>query len=120
KYVFFRPLQRVLRQRYEATEGARKLAEASLTKADQKAAEYEAALRAARAETYKEIEQLRRRLQDDRAAAVREARQRGEAATAEAKATLAAEAESLKKKLEGDAEALAGRIADKILRRSAA
>src|SRR5216684_8647528 len=74
KFVFFKPLQQVLRQRYEATEGARKLAEASLLKASEKAAEYEAALRAARAETYKELEQLRRDLQENRAASVREAR----------------------------------------------
>ena len=48
KFVFFKPLQQVLRQRYEATEGARKLAEASLLNASEKAAQYEAALRSAR------------------------------------------------------------------------
>src|SRR5216683_925671 len=91
KFIFFKPLQRVLRQRYEATEGARKIAEASLAKAAEKAADYEAALRSARAETYKELEQLRRQLQDDRAVAIREARTRAEAAVSLAKATLAAE-----------------------------
>src|SRR5437764_1668092 len=85
KYIFFKPLQRVLRQRYEATEGARKLAEASLAKASEKAAEYEAALRSARAETYKELELLRRQLQDDRAASVKEARARAEASVAQAR-----------------------------------
>ena len=55
KFIFFKPLGRILRQRYDATEGARKLAEASLAKASEKAAEYEAALRAVRAETYKEL-----------------------------------------------------------------
>ena len=65
KFIFFKPLERVLRQRYDATEGARKLAEESIARASQKAADYEAALRAARAETYKEMEQLRRKLQDD-------------------------------------------------------
>src|SRR4029077_16167542 len=91
KFIFFKPLQRVLRQRYEATEGARKLAEESLAKASEKAAEYEAALRAARGETYKELEQLRRLLQDDRSVAVQEARAEAEAAVSKAKATLAAE-----------------------------
>src|SRR6266567_3055765 len=91
KAVFFNPLKQVLRQRYEATEGARKLAEASLAKAAERAAEYEAALRAARAETYKELEQLRRQLQEERSGAVREARQRAEAAAAQAKAELAAQ-----------------------------
>jgi len=120
KFIFFKPLARVLRQRYDATEGARKLAEASLAKASEKAAEYEAALRAARAETYKELEQLRRQLQDDRAVAVREARASAEAALSQAKATLAAEVADLKKSLEAESDTLADRIADKVLRGRAA
>jgi F-type H+-transporting ATPase subunit b len=120
KFIFFKPLQRLLRERYEATEGARKMAEASLAKASERAAEYEAALRAARGETYKELEQLRRNLQDDRAASVKEARARAEAAVAQAKATLSAEVEGLKKSLEAESDALADRIASKILRGRAA
>src|SRR5229473_8196569 len=99
KFIFFKPLQRLLRERYEATEGTRKLAEASLAKASEKAAEYEAAIRQARAETYKELEQLRRQLQDDRAAGVKEARARAETSIAQAKAALALEVEGLKKDL---------------------
>jgi len=120
KYIFFKPLQHVLRLRYEATEGAKKLAEASLAKAAEKATEYEAALRVARAETYKELEQLRRQLQDERTAGVRDARVRAEAATAQAKAALAAEVAGLKKNLEAESDALADRIANKILRGRAA
>ena len=120
KFIFFKPLQKVLRQRYEATEGARKLAESSLAKAAEKAAEYEAALRAARGDTYKELEQLRRQLQDERAAGVREARVRAEAAVAQAKAALGAEVATLKKNLEAESETLADRIANKILRGRAA
>ena len=41
--MFFRPLEEVLKKRYEATEGARKLADESLAKAAAKTAEYEAA-----------------------------------------------------------------------------
>src|SRR5258708_6827683 len=74
KFIFFKPLQRVLQERYDATEGARRLADESLARASQKAADYEAALRAARSDTYEEIEQLRRELQDDRADSVKEAR----------------------------------------------
>src|SRR5436309_2934947 len=100
KFIFFKPLQRVLRQRFEATEGAREMAEASLKKAAEKTAEYEAALRTARAETYKELEQLRRQLQDERAAGVRDARVRAETAVTEAKAELGAQVADLKKQLE--------------------
>jgi F-type H+-transporting ATPase subunit b len=115
KFIFFKPLERVLRQRYDATEGARKLAEESIARASQKAAEYEAALRAARAETYKEMEQLHRKLQEDRAASVKEARAEADAAVAHAKAVLAADVEALKKNLGAESDALADRIASKIL-----
>jgi F-type H+-transporting ATPase subunit b len=115
KYIFFKPLERVLRQRYDATEGARKLAEESIARASQKASEYEAALRAARAETYKEMELLRRKLQDDRAASVKEARAQADAAVTQAKAALSAEVEALKKSLGSESDALADRIATKIL-----
>jgi F-type H+-transporting ATPase subunit b len=120
KFIFFEPLRRVLRQRFEATEGARELAAESLKKAAQKTAEYEAALRAARAETYKELEQLRRQLQDDRAAGVREARAQAEAAVAQAKAELGFQVAGLKTQLEAESDALADRIATKILRGRAA
>src|SRR5947208_14776107 len=84
KFIFFKPLERVLRQRYEATEGARKLAEESIARAARKADEYEAALRAARAETYKEEEQPHRNLQEERAATTKEARAEADAAVAHA------------------------------------
>jgi F-type H+-transporting ATPase subunit b len=115
KFIFFKPIERVLRQRYDATEGARKLAEESIARASQKAAEYEAALRAARADTYKEMEQLQRKLHDDRAASVKEARAQADAAVAHAKAALSAEVEALKKNLGAESDALADRIASKIL-----
>src|SRR5437763_12337645 len=95
KFIFFKPLKQVLRQRYEATEGARKSAEASLARASDKAAEYEAAIRQARSDSYKELEQLRRQLQDERAAGVKEARTRAEASVAQAKAALAVEVDGL-------------------------
>ena len=47
KFVFFQPLEKALKQRYDATDGARKLAEESMQRADAKTAEYEATLRAA-------------------------------------------------------------------------
>ncbi len=115
KFIFFKPIERVLRQRYDATEGARKLAEESIARASQKAAEYEAALRAARADTYKEMQQLQRKLHDDRAASVKEARAQADAAVAHAKAALSAEVEALKKNLGAESDALADRIASKIL-----
>jgi F-type H+-transporting ATPase subunit b len=118
--VFFGPLERVLQKRYEATEGARKLAEESLAKAAEKTEKYEAAVRAARSEIYRELGQLRRQLQDERSAAVEQARRQAEAQIAAAKADLEREVVALQEKLAGESDALANEIAGSILRRSAA
>src|SRR5438270_8158276 len=91
KRVFFKPLESVLRQRYEATEGARKAAEESLARAAAKAGEYEAAMRAARSELYKSQEQLYKQLQDRENARIVEARQRADAAVKAARADLASD-----------------------------
>jgi F0F1-type ATP synthase membrane subunit b/b' len=118
--MFFRPLEGVLQKRYEATEGARKLADESLAKAAAKTAEYEAAMRAARGEVYNELGELRRRLQADHAVAVELARKQAEAQIGEAKAQLQQEVTRLKQQLAGESDALASQIAESILRRRVA
>ena len=120
KSVFFKPLEKVLRQRYEATEGARKLAELSLQQASAKTAEYETQLRAAKAAMYLAQEQLRKQLLEREAAAVAEARKNGDAAVNLAKTQLAADVEAAKASLAADSESLANQIAETILRRNAA
>jgi F-type H+-transporting ATPase subunit b len=120
KYVFFKPLDKVLQRRYAATEGARKLAEESLQRASAKTAEYEAAMRAARGEVYHAAEQLHKQLQEQEAVSLAAARQKAEAALRQEKERLASEVEALKASLAGDSEALANQIAETILRRSAA
>ena len=120
KGVFFKPLQKVLRQRYEATEGARKLAGEFLEQAAARTAEYRAAVRAARAEIYRAQEQLHKRLQEDESAELAAARRRAEAAVQEAKAQLSRDVEAAKAGLARDSELLANQIAESILRRSAA
>jgi F-type H+-transporting ATPase subunit b len=120
KFVFFRPLEKVLRQRYDATEGARKLAEETLQRAEARMAEYEAALRAARVEVYGEQERLHKRLQDEAAGHIAEARRCTEAAIEEVRHQIAHEADAARASLERESDALADQIADAILRRSAA
>jgi F-type H+-transporting ATPase subunit b len=120
KYMFFGPLEKVLRARYDATEGARKLAEESLQRATARTAEYEAAMRAARGEIYQEQERLRRQLQQERAAAVEAARRKSEAQIAQAKTELAAEAAQARNSLAAESESLASHIADSVLRRRVA
>lgn len=120
KGVFFKPLQKVLRQRYEATEGARKLAAESLERAAAKTAEYQAAMRAARGEIYQAQEQLRKRLQEAEFAELTGARRRAQAAVEEAKTQLSSDVEAAKAGLARDSELLANQIAESILRRNAA
>lgn len=120
KYVFFKPLGKVLQQRYEATEGARKLAEESLKRAELKTQEYEATLRSARSEIYQAQDKAYKEMQERSAAQLAEARVRADAAVREAKEQLAAEAESAKASLAHDSEKLANQIADAILERRAA
>ena len=120
KNIFFKPLEKVLHQRYEATEGARQVAEKSLEQAAAKTASYEAQLRAAKAAMYQAQEQLHKELQEREATAVGEARKSAEAAIHLAKAQLAADVEAAKTSLAADSESLANQIAETILRRTAA
>ena len=120
KGVFFKPLQKVLRQRYEATEGARKLAAESIERAAAKTAEYAAAIRAARTEIYQAQEQAHKRLEESELAELTAARRRAEAAVQEAKTQLAGDVEAAKAGLARDSELLANQIAESILRGSAA
>src|SRR3954452_1817963 len=96
KRVFFKPLESVLHQRYEATEGARKAADESLARAAAKAGEYEAAMRAARSEVYQAQEQIYKQLQETATAQITEARQRADVAIKAAKADIAKDVEAAK------------------------
>jgi F-type H+-transporting ATPase subunit b len=120
KYMFFKPLEKVLRARYEATQGAQQRAAESLQKAADRTAEYEAALRAARAEVYQSQEQLNRRLQEEHAAQIQVAREQADVALQEAREQLAGEILEAKAGLTAQSDALAGQIADVILNRGAA
>jgi F-type H+-transporting ATPase subunit b len=120
KGIFFKPLGKVLHQRYQATEGARKLAKESRERAAARTAEYQASMRAARNEVYQLQERLHKQLQEQEAAALLAARHRVEAAIQEAKAVLSNDVAAAKASLATDSDALADQIAESILRRSAA
>ena len=119
KRVFFAPLDKVLKQRYDATEGARKAAEASLARAEAKAAEYEAAIRAARSEVYQEQEKVRLQWREEQAAKAADARAKAGAMIKEAQASIAAQVEEARQTLRTQSESLAEEIATSVLRRRA-
>jgi F-type H+-transporting ATPase subunit b len=116
KKMFFQPMEKVLRQRFEATEGARKLAEQALAKASARTAEYEAAIRAARADIYQSQEKFYKQLQDNQDAQIAAAHESSQAAVREAREQLARDVEAAKVTLGQSSESMAAEIADTILR----
>jgi len=120
KFMFFKPLEKTLGERYAATEGARKLAAEALERAEKKTAEYDEAMRAERAKIYQEAEQLHKRLQEEEEAALAAERRSADQRIHEAQEELAQELESAKASLAASTEALAAEIADAILRGRAA
>jgi F-type H+-transporting ATPase subunit b len=115
--MFFKPLERVLAERNEATEGARKKASEALDRAQAKAAAYEEKIRAARNDLYREQEEVRRKWREDQTAQVAAARQSAEAAVKEAKAQITADANQAKATLAGNSQSLADQITSAILQR---
>src|SRR4051794_8936285 len=120
KSIFFKPLEKVLQARSEATEGARKLAEERLAQAAAKTEQYEKALYAAKTELHQAQEKGFKGLQDRQAAMIAAARASADGAVKQAKAALAADMEAAKQTLARDSDILADRIAETILRRTAA
>src|ERR1700722_17474328 len=92
KAMLFGPLEKILKQREELTEGARKAAEQSLAAADRKQQDYEVKFRDARAEVYRAQEETRRVWLDDQTAQIAEARRRSEESVHAAKQQITAEA----------------------------
>src|SRR5579871_5873479 len=85
KAVFFGPLKRILKQRYDATEGARNAAKLAMDRAGQKATEYEEALRRARSEIYREQEEARHKWLEEQARQIDESHKRSRESVQEAK-----------------------------------
>lgn len=119
KFMLFGPLRKVLKQRDELTEGARKTAQQSLEAAERKAEEYESKFRDARAEVYRQQEETRRRWLEDQSRQVAEARTRTEASVKRAKDEIATEAAAARQNLLQTSEALADQIANRVLSRRA-
>jgi len=113
--VFFGPLGKVLAQRRDATAGARKRAEETFQRAEQKVAEYEAKLDTARGEIFREVEAERLRAMEAQAARVREARERADAQVREARAQIAQDVAAARQSLTAQAESLSDDIVRAVL-----
>jgi F-type H+-transporting ATPase subunit b len=113
--IFFQPLLKVMAERDTRTIGAQKAAEAAQAAAAEKVRQYEEALRQARAKVYAEQESDRRKLMDERAASIKDARGKADAEVTAAKERVAGEFAGAKKEIEGVASQLSAEIARRVL-----
>ena len=110
------PLQKVLQQRYERTEGAMVRAQADIAAAAAKAAEYELRLREARQSVFKAQEARRQKLAQARETALQQTRARAQEMVKEARTALELEVVEARKKLQQDAQTLAAEVVRTILK----
>ena len=108
--IFFQPLDKVLEARRDATEGTRARAEAIFRKAEEKAAQYEAALQSARSEIYREQESERQKALGTHAARIREVRSQAEAQLRQARERIAEDVAAAKQTLAGQADTMAEQV----------
>jgi len=119
KLMLSGPLTRVLKQRDELTVGTRAAAQKSLKDAERKVQEYEAKMREARAEVYREQEETRKRWLEDQASQVESARARTGYTVQQAKEQMAVEITAARQTLAASAAELADQIANAVLSRRA-
>lgn len=117
--LLFRPLLDVIRQRETAVRSARELAERSAAEARAAAAEFEAKTTAARAEIYRQMDDIRRAALAERADILARTRAEAEAEIAAASVQLQAQAEEARQRLAREADLLGAAAADRILGRRA-
>jgi F0F1-type ATP synthase membrane subunit b/b' len=120
KFLYLKPLEKVLAERFRLTEGARKAAEESLKNADTKISEYQEALSRAHHEIYQEQAAALQKLHAEQAELAHAARTESDARVAAIKLSIAKDAEAARESLASQSETLAAQIADAILSRRAA
>jgi F-type H+-transporting ATPase subunit b len=117
-FALFKPLTRVMREREAAVKSALQLAEDATTKAQTAARDLDAKVAAARAETYKQMDERRRAAQDYRNELIGLTRQEVDTALSEAKVKLEAQTAAARATLDKDADSLGAEIVQKVLGRS--
>lgn len=113
-------LHKLLDERRARTEGAVEEAQAQISKAEARTAEYEQRLREARSQVYQTQEARRRHIMERRSAALAEARKQAEETVKHAEAGLQRDVEEARLTLRQQAEALAEEIIDSVLKPLAA
>ena len=109
------PLSRTLKERRARTDGAIEEAHKAIARAEERAAEYAAKLRHAKAEIYKVREQRVKQWNVERDAALDQVRKTAGAKVQQAKSELDAEAARARQTIEASAGELASRVARAVI-----
>jgi F-type H+-transporting ATPase subunit b len=117
--LLLKPILRVMEQREHAVRSARELADRAASEARSASAEFDQKVAAARADVYRQMDEVRRAALNERAEIMARTRAEAEAQVASASSQLQAEAEEARRKLSADAEALGAAVAERILGRKA-
>lgn len=117
--LVFRPVLKVIKQREDAAVSARQLAEKAADEARKASDEFDRKTSAARAEVYRQMEDMRRTALADRAALIDETRREADKTLADARAALDRDVTEARARLDADANALAADAAARILGRRA-
>jgi F-type H+-transporting ATPase subunit b len=115
RFLLYGPLTRTLAERRERTQGAVEKAALAIAAADAKSQEYEARLRAARAEIFRHREQMVQQWNAERESALASARLAAQERVRVAQGALKSQADEARKQIEGSTEQLASQILQAIL-----
>lgn len=117
--LLLKPLTETMQKRQQAIDSARALAERAALEAQSATGEFERKTAAARAEVYRQMDDMRRVANDERTRLLDETRAEAAAALAEATAKLQDDTARARATLRADAEALGNEAASRILGRPA-
>jgi F-type H+-transporting ATPase subunit b len=115
RVLFFKPLLKVIAEREARTIGAQKAAEEAQKVAAEKVKEYQEALKHARGEIYLEQEAARKKVLDERAAQLKEARARATAFVNAKRERISAEVVAARREIESSVTQFAALVARRVL-----
>lgn len=115
--ILFRPISRVLDERQTLTEGATNEARAAARRYQAKLTDYESAIRQARAENYKKLEQDRAAALDERRRVIESAKQETGEKIEQAKSEIERQAQAARVALESESRQIAETISRAVLGR---
>jgi F-type H+-transporting ATPase subunit b len=115
RVLFFKPLLRVMAEREARTIGAQKAAEEAQKVATEKAKQYQDALKQARTETYVAQEAARKKVLDERAVLLKEARAKAADFVSAERERIATEVLAARREIESSITQFAALVARRVL-----